>query len=389
MSDAPSQWNRVSLALALTCITVSVLPVFLFGALASFIRKDLVFGHAELGATAAAFYLTSALASIPAGRLAHRLGPERAMAVAASVSILVLGSVAVFASTWEIALALLAIGGAGNALAQPGANAIVARDQPSHLQGTSLGILQTAIPVSTLLAGFAVPLVAGLISWRWAFAAAAMLAIPVVAYGLPRRTTVPATPADRTRRRRGSPNVPLYVLAAAGACAAAVGNILGAFYVESVITRGFDVATAGMLLVVGSVCGIAGRLLWGWLADRWPYDPLNFVVVLLLVGIVGILLIGHTAALAPLLVGTLLSFGAGWAWKGLYNLSVVRENADSVSIALGVTQMGVFAGSVVGPLGFGVLVEHWDYEVAWTASALALGVGAVLTYAARWANDHR
>jgi predicted MFS family arabinose efflux permease len=198
------------------------------------------------------------------------------------------------------------------------------------------------------------------------------------------------SPADERSGVPGaSRKLPLYVLAAAGACAAAVGNVLGAFYVESAIGRGLAETTAGMLLVVGSICGIGGRLLWGWLADRWPHDPLNYVTVLLLAGIIGILLIGLTTALATLLVGTLFAFGAGWAWKGLYNLSVVRSNADSVSIALGVSQMGVFAGSVVGPLGFGLIVERWDYQVAWTATAAVLAVAAVLTYAARLTNDGR
>ena len=97
-------------------------------------------------------------------------------------------------------------------------------------------------------------------SWRWGFAAAAVLAIPVVAYGLPRRTAVPTTPVDHTRPREESHNLPLYVLAAAGACAAAVGNILGAFYVESAITRGFDVATAGMASSVTMVKAADGLL---------------------------------------------------------------------------------------------------------------------------------
>lgn len=390
----PTAWNRVSLAVALTSITTSTLPVFLFGALASFMRADLDFGHAELGATAAMFYLTSAIASIPAGHIGHRLGPERTMGLGACVSVLILGSVALFASTWETVLVLLAVGGVGNALAQPGANAIVARDQPAHLQGTSFGILQTAIPVATLLSGFAVPMVAGFASWRWGFAIAAVLALPVAMYAAPRRPhPSPASPEAPVDESSGGPRrsrkVPLYVLAAAGACAAAVGNVLGAFYVESAISRGLAETTAGMFLVLGSVCGITGRLLWGWLADRWPHDPLNYVAILLLAGIIGILLIGLTTAVVTLLVGTLFAFGAGWAWKGLYNLSVVRSNADSVSIALGVSQMGVFFGSVVGPLGFGLMVERWDYELAWTVTAGALALAAVLTYAARLSNDKR
>jgi predicted MFS family arabinose efflux permease len=232
-------------------------------------------------------------------------------------------------------------------------------------------------------------LIAGYLNWRWGFALAAVLGAPVALYGVRRPAPAPIPRIHLEEIKQGSGGMPLYVVAAAGACAAAGGNILGAFYVESVATRGFDVTTAGMLLVLGSVCGILGRLLWGWLADRRLHDPLNSMGILLVFGIFGFLLIGLTTSLSTLLFGTLLAFGAGWAWKGLYNLAVVRENSDSVSIALGVSQMGVFAGSVAGPLGFGVVLEQTNYEIAWTATAVVMAAAAVLTYAAKWANEKR
>jgi MFS family permease len=389
MAKSASEWRWFSMAIALTSITVSVLPVFLFGALASFIRDELPLSHTALGVTAAGFYCTSALASVHAGRLGHRVGPERTMALGGLVSIVSMLGVAILSSSWWVVLLFLCLGGVGNAVAQPGANAIVARDQPVHLLGTSFGILQTAVPLSTLLAGSAVPVVAGFTSWRWAFVVGALLAAPVVVWGAPRAGSA-RPPSTRHRRGRASPGkASLYVLAAAGGCAAAGGNILGAFYVESIVNRGFPVSTAGLLLVLGSLCGITGRLLWGWLADRWISDPLTFMVVLLLVGIAGFLAIALTTATAALLAGTLLAFGAGWAWKGLYNLAVVRGNPAFVSVALGISQMGVFAGSVAGPFGFGVLLQHASYEVAWTVTAVVMAAAAALTVAARWLRDER
>ena len=52
---------------------------------------------------------------------------------------------------------------------------------PAHRQGLSFGVKQAAIPVSTLLAGAAVPTVALTVGWRWAFVAAAVAALTALA----------------------------------------------------------------------------------------------------------------------------------------------------------------------------------------------------------------
>ena len=67
--------------------------------------------------------------------------------------------------------ALLALGAAANALGQLASNAALAQHVPARRQGLSFGVKQAAIPVSTLLAGAAVPTVALTAGWRWAFVA--------------------------------------------------------------------------------------------------------------------------------------------------------------------------------------------------------------------------
>ena len=66
-----------------------------------------------------------------------------------------------------------ALSAAANALGQLASNAALARHVPAHRQGLSFGVKQAAIPVSTLLAGAAVPTIALTAGWRWAFVAAA------------------------------------------------------------------------------------------------------------------------------------------------------------------------------------------------------------------------
>lgn len=372
--------RTLSLAVAVASTTLSVLPVFLLGALAILVRRDLAFSQTELGAAASAFYGTSAIVSIPGGRLAQRLGPEHSMAIGAAISAISLVGIALFATSWATLFALLLLGGTANALAQPGANSAVARDQPPERQGTSFGILQTAIPLSTLLAGFAVPTIGLQVGWRWAFAAAALGAAPVALYSIRRHGPARAKGSGPRSTGQGVRKAPLYVLAAAGGFAAAPANAMGAFYVESAVAHGISTGAAGLWLVVGSACGVSGRLLWGWMTDRWRGESRHLMALLMVLGSGGFVLLGGSASRPLLFAGTVVAFGAGWAWKGLYNLTVVQQNPAWASAAVGITQAGVFAGSVFGPLGFGLIVERTSYGVAWTVSASALLIAAVLVW---------
>ena len=88
-------------------------------------------------------------------------------------------------------------------MGQLASNTSLSRQVPAGRQGLSFGVKQAAIPVSTLLAGAAVPVVALTVGWRWAFVLAAcwLAAIgscrPVNADGERRRR------AARGRRRPG------------------------------------------------------------------------------------------------------------------------------------------------------------------------------------------
>jgi predicted MFS family arabinose efflux permease len=80
-------------------------------------------------------------------------------------------------------------------------------------------------------------------------------------------------------------------------------------------------------------------------------------------------------------IGTLLAFGAGWGWPGLFNFAVVRSNPGAPAAATGITQTGASAGAALGPLLFGVVVQGTSYGVAWLfcgAMALAALVAILL-----------
>jgi hypothetical protein len=78
------------------------------------------------------------------------------------------------------------------------------------------------------------------------------------------------------------------------------------------------------------------------------------------------------------LVGTVLAFGLGWSWNGLFALAIVRRNANAPAVATGIVQTTKYVGGTVGPLSFGVAVAQLGYAAAWAGAAVLLGLGAAL-----------
>jgi MFS family permease len=356
--------------LAVAVATVGVLPAFLTGGLAVQVRSELDFGSAALGLAVAVFFVTASVASVVMGRLVEKIGAHRAMRVSASGSAVALLGVALFAGSWVGLVACLVLGGLANAVAQPATHLSLAREVPAGRQGLSFGIKQAAIPAATLLAGLAVPIIAVTLGWRWAFAGGAALALAI-------SFTVPAETLGGVRRleeaRAGDvPAAPLVLLALGIGLGSAAATPLGAFVVESSVASGLRVETAGLMLALGSAVSIVVRIAFGRLADGMGGGRLRVVAAMLGVGVVGFMLLA-TGSGGLILPGTLLAFGAGWGWPGLFNFAVVKTNPNAPAAATGITQTGASGGAALGPLVFGVVVEAASYEAAWLlCGAIAL-----------------
>src|SRR5829696_3633937 len=351
--------------LAVAVATAGVLPAFLTGGLVVQIRPELDFGSAALGVAVAVFFAAASLASVIMGRVVERIGAHRGMRLSAVGSAASLLGVALFAGSWRGLVVCLVLGGLANAIAQPATHLSLAREVPAGRQGISFGIKQAAIPAATLLAGLAVPGIAVTLGWRWAFAGGAALALLIA-------LLVPTETLGGVRRlkevRAGDVSVaPLILLALGIGLGSTAATPLGAFIVESSVASGLHVGTAGLLLALGSAAGIVVRVWFGHLADGMSGGRLRLVAAMLGVGVVGFMMLASGKA-GLILPGTLLAFGAGWGWPGLFNFAVVKTNPGAPAAATGITQTGASGGAAVGPLVFGLVAETASYEVAWLVS---------------------
>lgn len=419
-ADAPRRdpTPRRVLAGATTANTFAVLPLFLVGALAVFVRDELDFTEVQLGLAVATFSLASTSSAVAGGRFAERIGTSPAMRVGVATSATGLASIALLAQGWATLCAGLALAGVGNAITQPATNGALARGMPAHRQALAFGIKQSSLPLAGSIAGLTVPLLGLTLGWRWSFGLAALVAAAVILV-VPGRSGAgaagvagtggeataageagtaadgaageAAAPSGGSGPRREAPLRALVILAAAGTFGAAAANALMAFFVESLVATGIDEARAGVLLALGGASGVVARVFYGWRADRRGRRHLWTVGVLLASGSSGYLLLalGSAAplpggAVLPLVaVATVLCFAAGWGWPGLFAYAVARRNPSRPAAATGVTQTGIFAGALLGPPLFGLVVSTAGYGPAWAAAAGASLVAAAFIAAGR------
>lgn len=369
-------------AAAVAVSTITVLPLFLTAGLAVQVSADLQFSASALGAAPAAFFSAGAVASPFAGFIIGRVGVLKAMRFAVlSVAILLL---MVFAAVHSLAalLVLLTVAGGINALTQPATNLYVAQTINADRQGAAYGAKYSAIPMSSLLAGLAVPLLGLTIGWRWAFAVfaiiAAVLAVTVPLGG--RRLVSCDRPDKRSVARL--PRNSLLVLTLGAGLAAAAGSSLAIFMVAGGVNSGLSEAAAGLLFAGSSGIGVAARVVTGVLADRRGRFHLEVIAIMLIVGALGIAALA-TGDDALFMVGAPLAFGAGWGWPGLFILAVVQLNPSAPAAATGLTQTGTSVGCVLGPFFFGLLADSFSYIVAWSATVAVLLLSALVLGSAR------
>ncbi|MEU4677553.1 MFS transporter [Micromonospora sp. NPDC023737] len=370
---APTRPVRAS-ASAIAVTIACVLPVFLVGGLAVQLGEDLNFSPAGLGLVVSVYFGVGALASVPSGALAERYGPAVVARAGILLSATCLLAVAALAHSYAVLLGLLAVSGVANALGQLASNVALARHVPPHRQGLSFGVKQAAIPVSTLLAGAAVPTIALTAGWRWAFVAAGAAALAALA-AVPAREGRAARRTGRARAGRGTGA--LVVIGVAATLAAAAANALGTFVVDSAAARGLAPGLAGLTLTLGSAVCVVARIGSGWLADRRSGGHVVVIAAMLLVGAGGLGLLA-TAGAVPLVAGVVLGFGLGWAWPGLMNFAVVRLHPQAPAAATSITQTGVYAGGCLGPLGLGAVAARIGYSAMWGTAALSMLAAAAL-----------
>lgn len=376
--DEPRAWPIV--AFGTMC---SAFPVFLTGALGVQLTDEVGLSATQIGLAMGVSFTIAAVLSASMGRVAERLGPRRGFTVGLSVTCSSMIAIAVFArSFWQFCV-LLGVAGVANALNQPSANLMLTTHIPADRLGVALATKQSGMPAAALLGGVAVPAIALTVGWQWAYVVGALLAVAAI-IGFPADVGgraarhVETNESGVARSARPDLGVPLLVLyATVGMLGATNAGAMVGFITSGAEASGLSPGAAGLVLSLGSLVGVVSRLLQGWQVDRQGILPIQRLVWLYALGGLGVLVLAVDVPLTYV-VAPLPAFAFGWAWPGLFNLSVVRNNPSAPAAATGISQVGVFVGAALGPALGGFIIDNRSYRALWLFGAATLLVGSLL-----------
>lgn len=356
---------------ALVVNLMAVLPLFLSGAMAVQIARDLQVGPATVAILSSLFAVATMFGSAPLGSRVGHWGVRRSLRISSLISATALLLAAVSPSIPMLGFALL-VGGTANALGQPAGNALVAAQVSPNRFGLGFAIKQSGIPLATLLGGLAVPWVALPLGWRTAYllaAAGVVVAVLLVPADMARYPGRSESAVPRPLRK------PLWMLALSVSAAVVAATSIGALGAAGGVEVGLAEGTAGYLVAVGGMAGLAVRLGSGTLADRLPFDSLHAMAALCVLGALGWLAMA-TGSVGAYAVGLVVANAFGWGWPGLQHLAVARRFPTATAAASGVTQTGVAIGLLVGPAALGVVAASFGWSWVWSLAACAALAGA-------------
>lgn len=391
MSPTPSA--ALVLAATLTVQSLAAMALLTLPVVAPAVADSLGISAAYVGLYIALAYAGAMASSLFSGGAVRRFGAIRASQIG-----LLLCAIGVAACAIE-SPAAMAVGavliGLGYGPITPASSHLLAITTPTHRMSLVFSIKQTGVPLGGVLAGVIVPSLADAISWQWAFlvvAAASLLCAAII------QPLCASLDADKDRKQRLSfgnglagplklvfSQRSLTVLAAVSFLFSITQLSLTTYLVTFLhedLSMGLIVA--GFTLAVAQAAGVAGRLVWGYIADKFlgPSKMLAVIAILIAVSAVATALLQYVDS--PLLVIIVLSlFGSSAVgWNGVYLAEVARQApAGQASVATGGTLAMTFLGVVVGPPLFGLIASIFgNYSLAYATLVIPAGLSLWLLW---------
>jgi MFS family permease len=347
---------------ALVSMTVLTPPV-----LAALAAPDIGVASERIGLFTALVYAGAILSSAGSGALLARIGPLRLSqwCLALCAAGMAVASLAILPAI-VLGAALM---GLGYGPVTPASSHILIRQTPPDRRSLVFSLKQTGVPVGGALAGFIAAPLALMIGWRGAALAVAGASLALALAVEPMRSRFDSrdnvgpvaarSPLAGIRLVLRTPT--LRRLALSSTTFAATQLSLATFLVTFLTERaGMQLVTAGIVMAVAQGAGIVGRILLGWVADRF----LRAGRVLALLGIgmaaasVATGLISSAWPLPSIFAATAMLGLTGLSWNGVYLAEVAAiAPSGAAGAATGGALSVTFLGIVLGPALFSAVVS--------------------------------
>ncbi|MGB3484579.1 MAG: MFS transporter [Mycobacterium sp.] len=367
-------------ALTIAAAAVGALPLNLVGALGYQIEQDLALSAAGIGIAVATFRLVQGVSAYKLGGMVDVLGARRALCVATALTVVCSLVITFGARSLVVLMLAMAVGGIGKSLMQPASNRMVVTEARGDQYGIVIGFKQAAAPLSTLLAGLAVPLVAMTLGWRWAFGITAVLATLCCALVL-RFMTEEKTGKAKSSKQERPPRSELRLLVMIGAAMAfanATNSIIPAFWVLGETRAGVSPAHAGVVLAIASGLAIAVRVFSGIACDRLPGDPMKFCAAMLFAGAIGISTLAYVESDTIRSVGLVIGYAGVWGYPAVLWYAVLKRFHRTPGYVTGQVTIYSLVGGSIGPVVFGLIADATTYAAGWILTAFLAVASAVI-----------
>ena len=382
----------------LAVVWLSYLLVYLarlsVGALSPYLKDAFDLSSAQVGGLMSASAITYAPTLIAAGWLVDRVGVRRMLIFGTLVASLCIMAM-YLAPSYAILFGLLALSSLGAGCVYPSAVRAVILWFPVTERATAIGVNQTAINASGILAALVLPSIAERWGWQYGLLAVgvaglAVTALVVVGYRSPRAGDARARDTGQSNGTATAPSRPprgtfrsllrhrdVRLLAAMGFF---FGIVEYAVLAQLILYMTDDyllsAVAAGGVLALAQAAGAVAKPVSGLVSDRLLDGRRRPVLVamaaLSLVMCLVLAAGGDELGWAVYPVVTLLGLAAV-GWGGLFGTAAgeIGGRAAAGQVA-GLTAAAVNVGIVVGPPGFGAIVDATSsYDLAWLAMAIS------------------
>jgi predicted MFS family arabinose efflux permease len=390
-TPAPGSWLPLVVTLAIqamVAMALITLPV-----MAPQVAAALSVSPALLGVYVSATYLGATLASLMGGVAVTRWGAIRVSQ--SGLAICATGLILCATGWLPVMLPAALLIGLGYGPITPASSHVLARTTPAHRMSLVFSIKQTGVPAGFMLGGAIVPSLMLMTGWQ---ASLVIVAVACLLCALASQPLQVGFDADRNPGqtvRLSSLMEPIrLVLAHRSLTTMAACSFLFCIVQMSLTTylvtflhtdMAYGLVAAGLVLSFSQMGGVAGRIIWGYTADRWLGA---FRTLVMLAGLMALCAL-TTALFTPqvpraVVIAVLVVFGASAiGWNGVYLAEVARRAPPGqASLATGGTLAFTFMGGLVGPSVFGGLSSWFGaYRAGYLVlMAIAMTSGALLVW---------
>jgi predicted MFS family arabinose efflux permease len=358
----------IAVLLATTVAQIaSVMGIAVFPVIAPRLAPEMGVAPATIGYQISLIYGAATVGSPIMSFAVARWGACRASQVGLGFCVLAM-ALALTASLPALAVCSILLGLAMTVMTPASAH-LLYRFSPARNRNLIFSVKQTGVPLAWVIMALAAPGITLAFGWRWAIATVLLVAL-VMLIALQRVRERWDDDRNRDAPVRTNPMAGLMALwrypvlrwlAIASLALSFVQLCLGTFLVTLLVEEGgYSLVSAGIMLSLVQTAGVAGRVAWGYVADR-TRNSLGVLQKLAATTTVCCLIaafIGPGWPMSALAILFIVFGAAAVGWNGLFLAEVARcSPSGMVSVATSAAMTWSFGGILIGPALFATVYQ--------------------------------